>query len=143
MSATNQHSGPLGLALKAIVQEAVAEALEQHDATRPAAPAVEDLQRFADLGLEPLRVYTAKEVARLLGTTRVASIYEIPEEELPRARRIGSGVGFLGLNVLCYVQGRPPVDLDALIDRYRDRLMQDRHPTAVRPLHENGKTRVL
>lgn len=95
------------------------------------------------LGIEPMRAYSAKETARLLGTRRVASVYEIPETELPRVRRIGSGVGFLGINILCYMHGVPPVDMEGAIDQYRQRLFQNR-PTvqALRPA-ETGKTRVL
>ena len=90
-----------------------------------------------------MRAYTVKEVAQMLGTKRIASVYEIPEEELPRVKRIGSHLGFLGINVLCYMHGLPPVDVAALIERYRERLIQDR--PKVQPLRtvENGKTRVL
>ena len=45
-----------------------------------------DLQ---ELGIVPLRAYSAEEVAELLGVARINSIYEIPETELPRVRRIG------------------------------------------------------
>ena len=100
----------------------------------------EDLEA---LGIEPMRAYSARETARLLGTRRVASVYEIPEDELPRVRRIGSGVGFLGINILCYMHGLPPLDMEAAIEQYRQHLIQDR-PTvrALRP-SEPGKTRVL
>ena len=95
------------------------------------------------MGLEPMRAYRAKEVAELPGTKRVASVYEIPEDELPRAKRVGSSIGFLGINVLCYMHGRSPVDVAAMVEQFRQRLIQDR-PTA-RALHatKNGKTRVL
>lgn len=76
------------------------------------------------LGIELGKAYTPKEVAHLLGTKRLKSIYEIPESELPRVRRIGSGVGFLGVNVLCYMHGLPPVDMDSVIEGYRDSIMQ-------------------
>ena len=77
-------------------------------------------------GFDLMRAYSAKEVARLLGINRVASVYEIPENELPRVRRIGTSIGFLGINVLCYMHGQPPVDMGAAIEQYRDRLMKDR-----------------
>ena len=73
-----------------------------------------------------MRAYTAREVAQMLGINRVASVYEIPENELPRVRRIGTSIGFLGINVLCYMHGQPPVDMGAAIEQYRDRLMKDR-----------------
>ncbi len=99
---------------------------------------------LASLGLDPLRAYSAKEVAELLGTRRLASIYEIPEDELPRVRRIGRAVGFLGINVLCYMHGLAPVDVPGAIETFRERLMQERRPT-VRPLHprKEDKTRIL
>ena len=99
---------------------------------------------LASLGLDPLRAYSAKEVAKLLGTGRVASVYAIPEDELPRVRRIGRAVGFLGINVLCYMHSLAPVDVAAAIETYRQRLMQERR-AAVRPLHpqKDGKTRIL
>jgi len=84
---------------------------------RPALPA-------GDLGIELGRAYSPKEVAHLLGTSRTKSVYEIPEEELPRVRRIGSGIGFLGINVLCYMHGMPPVDMQSVIEGYRETLMK-------------------
>lgn len=95
------------------------------------------------MGLEPMRVYTAKEAAHFLGTKREQSVYEIPEEELPRARSIGTKVGFLGIHLVCYQLKLPPVDVAGAVEQFRQRLMQDR--PKVRALHpsENGKTRVL
>ena len=83
-------------------------------------------------------------MAELLGTRRLASIYEIPEDELPRVRRIGRAVGFLGINVLCYMHSLAPVDVAGAIETFRERLMQERRPT-VRPLHpqKGDKTRIL
>ena len=107
-------------------------------------PAVQSMPLdLASLGLDPLRAYSAKEVAALLGTKRVASVYEIPEDELPRVRRIGSKVGFLGINILCYMHGLEPVDIASAVERYRQRLLDER--PAVQPLRpgEPGKTRVL
>lgn len=90
-----------------------------------------------------MRVYSAKEVAKLLGIKRVASVYEIPEDELPRVKRVGTTVGYLGINVAAYMHGLPPVDVAAAVEAYRQRLMQDR--PNVRPIRpaEGGKTRIL
>ncbi len=122
--------------MEARIIEGVASHLEQ------AQPPSIDLSKMgAQLGLDPLRAYTAKEVAQMLGTDRVASVYEIPDDELPRVRRIGASVGFLGINVLCYMHRLPPVDVARAIDEYRSRLMQDR-PT-VRPIRAGGPTRIL
>lgn len=95
------------------------------------------------LGFEPLRVYSAKDAARVLGIERIASMYEIPETDLPRVRRIGSSIGFHGINLLAYALRRPPVDVEAAFDRYRETIMKDR--PAVRPLNQDaqGLTRVL
>lgn len=140
MSETQQLGQTLEVMLGGLVERAVrnatADLAVQLRTTRPEKP-------LDDLGIDPMRAYTVKEVAQMLGTKRVASVYEIPEEELPRVKRIGSHLGFLGINVLCYMHGLPPVDVAALVERYRERLIQDR--PKVQPLRtvENGKTRVL
>lgn len=76
--------------------------------------------------IQPLRVYTAEEVRMILGTKRLQSVYEIPQEELPRARRIGRHYGYLGINVLAYITGCPPIDVGAAVEAYREKLMADR-----------------
>ena len=97
-----------------------------------------------DLGIAPLRAYSAEEVAEILGTTRTNSIYEIPERDLPRVRRVGRTVGYLGINVLCYMHGLKPVDVAGAVEQFRARLLDER-PSSVRPLYpdQQGKTRVL
>ena len=97
-----------------------------------------------DLGIAPLRAYSAEEVAEILGTTRTNSIYEIPERDLPRVRRVGRTVGYLGINVLCDMHGLQPVAVAGAVERFRARLLDER-PSSVRPLHpdQQGKTRVL
>ena len=92
----------------------------------------------------PLRAYSAEEVAEILGTTRINSIYEIPASELPRVRRVGRAVGYLGINMLCYMHGLPPVDVAGAVEAFRERLLDER-PSVVQPLRpsEPGKTRVL
>lgn len=96
---------------------------------------------FSKLGIEPLRTYDAKEAAHILGIKRVQSVYEIPDEDLPRVKRIGSNVGFLGINLLCYSHGLAPVDMTAAIEQFRARLMSDR--PNVQPLRPTGKSRVV
>ena len=95
------------------------------------------------LGVEPLKVCSAKEVASMIGTSRVQSVYQIPEEELPRVRRIGCDKGYLGINVLCYIHGLPPVDIAAAIEQYRKRLLQDRPTVSVLHPRKKGKTRIV
>ena len=85
-----------------------------------------------ELGIVPLQAYSAEEVAELLGTTRTNSIYEIPETELPRVRRVGSSVGYLGINILCYMHSLPPVDVAGAVEAFHARLLDDR-PSALKP----------
>lgn len=75
--------------------------------------------------IELLKPYTAKEVAALLGVRRVESIYEIPLEDLPRVKRIGSSIGYLGINVLCYMLSLPPVDMQAIVEQYKAQLNEE------------------
>ena len=75
--------------------------------------------------IELMKPYTAKEVAAFLGVNRVESIYEIPPDELPRVKRIGSSIGYLGINVLCYMLSLPPVDMQALVLQYKAQLEEE------------------
>ena len=97
---------------------------------------------FEELGIEPMKLYTAAEVAHFLGCHKV-SVYQIPEAELPKQRRAGTGVGYYGINVLLYQNGMPPVDLTKRLEEYREALMRDR--PAVKPLHPDKQefTRVM
>ena len=145
MSTTSQHTDPLGVAFKAMVQEAVAEALAQHEARCAAEHRAPGLS-IQDLGLEPLRAYPVKEAARLLGTTESA-VYKIDEGELPRVRRNGTAIGFLGIHIMGYMHRLPPVDVAGCVERMRRRMMEEaeRARPTVRPLHSEkpGKTRVM
>jgi hypothetical protein len=97
---------------------------------------------FGDLGIELLKAYTAKEAAHYPGC-HPTSVYEISEMELPKVRRAGTGVGYLGINILLYVHGLPPVDVKKRLEAYRDALTRNR--PAVQPLHPETRerTRVL
>ena len=132
---------PLTAYVEQVKEDIIAGVVERLQQAVPTPSAPLDLSA---MGLDPLRAYSAKEVAEMLGTSRVASVYEIPEDELPRVRRIGSAVGFLGINVLCYMHSLEPIDVAGALERYRERLLDER-PAAVQPLHpkEPGKTRVL
>ena len=101
-----EHFGPL-------VQLLLAALPEQALRAQPAAPV--DL---ADAGFDLFRSYDAKEAAAVLGISRVGSLYEIDEVELPRSR-VGPGgtaVRFFGLDLLCYMKRLPPVDYAAVRD---------------------------
>lgn len=98
---------------------------------------------FEQSALQLMHVYTAKEVAVILNVNRKESIYEIPEQELPRVRRIGKHFGYLGINVLCYMHNLPPIDMHAAIEGYRHRLTKERsNVIPLRPQIEE-KNRVL
>ena len=140
---SEQHEHSVGAAPSAfvLVPSGAFDELKQMVAqlvTRAPAPAVD----LPALGLDPMRAYSAKEVADILGIKRVASVYEIPDDELPRVKRVGTSIGFLGINVLCYMHGLPPVDVAAAVEAYRQRLIQDR--PSVKPLRvaDGGKTRL-
>jgi hypothetical protein len=67
-------------------------------------------------GLEPLRLYTARDVANYLGLTDHKGVYTIPESELPQSRvgpRRGA-VRYFGIQVMRYAQNLPPADLSQL-----------------------------
>ena len=97
---------------------------------------------FEELGIEPMKCYTAKQTADFLGCHKV-SVYQIPENELPKQRRAGNGVGYYGINILLYQNGLPPVDLTRRLEEFREVLMRAR--PAVQPLHPQDQewTRVV
>jgi hypothetical protein len=95
-------------------------------------------------GIEPWRLYTARQAAELLGLDYYKSVYEIPEADLPRCW-IGPNRGslrFMGADLLCYAKGLPAVDFARLVDAFRDSL---RRPSNVQPLptEKGGKRRVF
>ena len=92
--------------------------------------------------IELMRAYSAQEVAHLLSTDRVESVYAIEEQYLPRVKRIGNRIGYLGINVLCYMHGLEPVDMEAVVEGYREKLMQERS-TVLTMEDKPGLKRVL
>ena len=104
-----------------------------------------DLERptiaLDDLGVELMRVYDVRDTARLLSCSE-AAVRHIPEAELPKARRVGTGIGYLGINIMLYSHGLPPIDMTSVLEEYRRSLLRDR-PTveALRP-DEQRITRV-
>jgi len=89
------------------------------------------------------RLYTAEEVAALLGLSRKRTVYDIPEHDLPR-RWVGPQRGslrFYGLDILCYIHQLPPVDMGEVIDALRSQISR---PAGVRPMpSKGGEVRVL
>lgn len=118
-------SGPLVVLtpdqLTSLVRDAVAAAL----AAAPPATAGTDPR-----AVHPDRIYTAEEANDLLGFGRTKSermtIYDIPEEELPRCR-VGPKRGasrFLGADLVAYARGLALPDIQALADGARGRLAE-------------------
>lgn len=140
------HTSPFEAAFADMLQAAAEHAArtvlaELRPAAQPSPLALDDL------GLEPMRAYTAREAARLLGITE-NSIYKIDEAELPRVRRNGTAIGFLGIHIIGYMHRLPPVDVAGCVERMRARLLEQAEaarPGPVRPLRSAapGKTRVM
>jgi len=89
--------------------------------------------------LDPFALYTAKEAADILGLDR-ATMYEIPEGELPRCE-IGAARGatrWMGADLLAYIKGLDPVDYETVLSDLREELSSP-HPEP----SEDGMTRVL
>lgn len=95
--------------------------------------------------IQPWRCYTAHEAAAWLGLpdprTSSKAIYHIPETDLPR-RYVGEQRGsirFLGIDIICYILGVPPMDLSAEVEKVRSALRPAAKP---KPLHTT-RSRVL
>lgn len=144
---------PFSLAFAGMAEQIAQRVFEMMQAGLPAA--APDLLS-APGGIEPMRVYTAEEVAEMLRTgldghdnARAESVYRIDKRDLPRVRRVGTKIGFLGINVLCYMHGLPPVDMEQIIEDYRAKLMAERpRPRPVQPLRRGagqlpGETRIV
>jgi len=89
--------------------------------------------------LDPFELYTASEAADLLGLDR-ATMYEIPESELPRCQ-VGPARGatrWMGADLLAYARGLDPLDYQQMIEELRDEMRQ---PHA--PVQSDGPTRVM
>ena len=112
------------VALKHIAEWMANELIEKMNTALPSStplPAVEVLP------VDPSKIYTAKEVAEIFGIDRVATIYDIPQDELPRVRLNSRRYGYWGINILCYMSGQTPVDIEAIIKGHKDRLKKE-HP---------------
>lgn len=91
--------------------------------------------------LKPEAFYTAREAATLLRLSRVDSIYEIPEAELPRCR-VGPSRGsvrFYGADLLAYAKGLVGVDYQDVITRLKDRLINS--PSSGQPNQPSSSRR--
>jgi len=76
-----------------------------------------------DSGLDPFQLYTAQEAADVLGLDR-ATMYEIPEAELPRCD-VGPARGatrWMGADLLAYSRGLDPVDYESVLEDVRSEL---------------------
>lgn len=104
------------------------------------------LSQIPTTGINPWRCYKAHEAAVWLGLPDPRggnkAIYSIPESDLPR-RRIGPSRGrvrFLGMDLICYILGEPPMDLSTELDRIRAALQS---PVSPKPLPHVKRSRVL
>ena len=120
------------------IKQAVADALAAQ-----AHPAMSISDLVAGSGIIPGKVYSTKEVARILGTNRVESVSQIPEELLPSVRRLGNRKGFMGINILCYIHELDPVDTKALTEQLKQEYMQSARPK-IKPINPGPeRVRVL
>lgn len=71
--------------------------------------------------IDPLRPYSMSEAAGFLGL-KTSAVYEIPEAMLPRVRNGKQRV--LGINLILYAMGQPPVDTEALARSVRERFIE-------------------
>jgi hypothetical protein len=94
-----------------------------------------------DSGLDPFQLYTAQEAADVLGLDR-ATMYEIPEAELPRCD-VGPSRGatrWMGADLLAYMKGLDPVDYESVLEDLRDELRRSPASTST---PSDGPTRVV
>jgi hypothetical protein len=94
-----------------------------------------------DSGLDPFQLYTVQEAADVLGLDR-ATMYEIPEAELPRCD-VGPARGatrWMGADLLAYSRGLDPVDYESVLDDLRDKLRRSPASTST---PSDGPTRVV
>lgn len=102
-------------------------------------------KRLGDIN--PWKPYTVRETAPLLGISQ-SRVYDIPEEQL-RPTWTGPTKGrkcFLGINIICYIAGIEPVDVETVARRERERFVGEaRRPAKVHSLPNavNEKTRIL
>lgn len=124
MASSAQHIDPL-FGLTEAIADHIAQKVTQRIRSVIDKAAVDRSELENDLGIEPGRIYTQREVAGFLGAS-IKSVSRIPELELPRVRRIGSSIGYFGVNVLCYVHKLPPVDTESVAKSFRERLLNER-----------------
>lgn len=94
-----------------------------------------------DSGLDPFQLYTAQEASEVLGLDR-ATMYEIPEAELPRCD-VGPARGatrWMGADLLAYSRGLDPVDYESVLEDLRDELRRSPASTST---PSDGPTRVV
>ncbi len=86
-------------------------------------------------GLDHFRPYTYAEAAKYLGVKK-DTIGDIPECALPRVRPNGGHPRILGINLLLYGMGQPPVDTDPIAEAERERFLAAARPP--RPVRSIG-----
>lgn len=108
--------------------------MAEHDAARP--QEITSAARAVGTDLDLYRAYTAEEAAQWIGCSRDA-VYKIPESLL-RPTRTGPAGGskrFLGINILCYLTGQEPVDVEEIGRQVRESFIaRAAQPSTVRPM---------
>lgn len=83
----------------------------------------------------PFDLLTAEDVRQYLGYDRVDTVYAIPEIDLPK-RRIGGGrrlTRYYWIDVVCYVSGLPPLDMQHYLEEQMRRALRPLEPARVHP----------
>lgn len=113
--------------LESVAERAARKVLETAPASAPDLPSL-------PASLDPWKPYTAKEVASFLSISP-GRVYGIDPKLLKPTYTGPSGGSkrYLGINVLMYVLGMPPVDEQAIGEAMRDAFIaQAREPVAVK-----------
>lgn len=116
--------------IESTVHAAVKDALGKHE-----------IENSPETEFDPWRLYKAEEAADVLGLDR-ATMYDIPETELPRCR-VGPARGstrWMGADLLAYARGLEPIDYEETLSNLRERLRQ---PHSQTPESVEEKDRVL
>ena len=127
-----------------LIKEAVREVVREEMTLQDQIGAEQIAERKAYEEIHLWRSYSVKEMAEFLPLTPKA-IYDIPESQL-RPHRLGASGGrkaFLGINVLMYMVGLEPVDVEAVAKRVRKEFIEEAGRRAHVPQQRAGKTRVL
>ena len=135
--------------ITAAITDAVREAVRQElSEERPGGDATgvlrEMMEHQPEERINLWKPYKAREVAEILGLSS-SRVYEIPEDLL-KPTWVGPSKGskrFMGINLVCYMAGIEPVDIEGMAREVRERfLAKAQSPPNVKALG-NERRRVL